>query len=343
MQKQKLLFYFSALMFGGAGAWIISKYGFKFGVMDQPSERSSHNTAVPKGGGIGIVAALVFASVNLNMPKIFWISATFIALLSLYGDRNELSTTFRLSIQFVAALAFLAPMLFFNSHPHFSLQYVHSADAFIPAAIPLVVLLLWSVFIVGTANFFNFMDGINGIAGITGAVGFGFLAFYWSGLESFSTYATFSGCVSLACIGFLPFNIPCARVFMGDVGSILLGFTFAGMIVWLSTSLLDFICLAAFIFPFYADELTTMMVRIKDGENLSRPHRRHTYQLLANEYGISHWKISVGYGVGQLFVGMSTLMIKKNGGFAVLLMLTIYFFCFMGLSLSLRRRLTAIN
>jgi len=60
---------------------------------------------------------------------------------------------------------------------------------------------------------------------------------------------------------------------MGDVGSILLGFVFAGMVVFLSRNLLDFICMAGFLFPFYADELTTMMIRIRDGEKLSKPHR----------------------------------------------------------------------
>lgn len=55
-------------------------------------------------------------------------------------------------------------------------------------------------------------------------------------------------------------------------------------------------CLAGFLFPFYADELTTLVVRIKDGDKLTRPHRRHVYQLLANEMGVDHWKVSVGYG-----------------------------------------------
>ena len=76
---------------------------------------------------------------------------------------------------------------------------------------------------------------------------------------------------------------------MGAVGSILLGFVFAGMVIWLSRSLFDFIVLAAFLFPFYADELTTMIVRLKDGDRLTRPHRKHLYQLLANEMGIPHW------------------------------------------------------
>ena len=149
------------------------------------------------------------------------------------------------------------------------------------------MILAMAVFIVGTANFYNFMDGINGIAAITGIVGFGLLALYSFLSESYSSFAVLSVCIYFSCLGFLPFNMPKAKVFMGDVGSILLGFTFAGMVVWLSKNPLDFICLAAFLFPFYADELTTMAVRIRDGDNLLRAHRRHLYQVLANEKGVS--------------------------------------------------------
>lgn len=115
------------------------------------------------------------------------------------------------------------------------------------------------------------------------------------------------------------------------------------MVVWLSKSLLDFVCLAAFLFPFYADELTTMVLRTKDGERLTKPHRRHLYQLLANEYGIPHWKVSVGYGLFQLLVGISILLIKNVGSVAVLLMLAIYFCSFIVLSFSVRRKLVIMN
>jgi Fuc2NAc and GlcNAc transferase len=61
------------------------------------------------------------------------------------------------------------------------------------------------------------------------------------------------------------------------------------------------------------DELTTVIIRLKDGENLTKPHRRHYYQLLANEKGIAHWKVSVGYGVFQVAVGISVLMVRGYG------------------------------
>jgi len=124
------------------------------------------------------------------------------------------------------------------------------------------------------------------------------------------------------------------------VGSILLGFTFAGMVAWLSKGPLDFICLAAFLFPFYADELTTMAVRIRDGENLLRAHRRHLYQLLANEKGVSQWKISVGYGMLQLVVGVTVLLLKPFGGIMILPILMTYFAGFVMVSYFIRVRIS---
>ena len=121
-----------------------------------------------------------------------------------------------------------------------------------------------SLYVVGTANYYNFMDGIDGIAGITGIVAFGLIALFGALSGANESLFILAGCMGLACLGFLPFNMPKARVFMGDVGSVLLGFVYAGLVVGLSHSLNDFVVLCAFLFPFYTDELTTLYVRIKD-------------------------------------------------------------------------------
>lgn len=324
---ENLILYIICLILGGAGAWIIGKYALKLGLVDLPNERSSHANPTPKGGGIGILAAFVFASLFLEIPLNFWLPATFLALLSFFGDKVELSPKFRLPVQFTAALIIFVPGLFSNSFINFC-----------PLS-PVFCLLPFSIFIVGTANFYNFMDGINGIAGITGVVGFGLIAFYTflSGTDSF--FVTLAVCMSLSCLGFLPFNMPKAKVFMGDVGSILLGFVFAGMVVLLSKSFLDFVCLAAFLFPFYADELTTMVVRLRDEENLTRPHRRHLYQLLANEMGIAHWKVSTGYGLLQLTVGVSVLLMRPYGLLMIILLLGLYLVGFAFFGFHIRRGL----
>ncbi|MBW2411749.1 MAG: hypothetical protein JRF72_18290 [Deltaproteobacteria bacterium] len=143
----------------------------------------------------------------------------------------------------------------------------------------------------------------------------------------------------LASLGFLPFNMPAARVFMGDVGSILIGFIYAGMIIVFAHDLLSFVCLASFIFLFYADELTTMIIRLKDKESLLRPHRRHLYQVLSNEYRVAHWKVSLGYGVAQFIIGASILALRSAGLTVVFALVMLYFFGFSLFSFFIRRNL----
>jgi len=166
------------------------------------------------------------------------------------SEGREIQPKVRLCIQFLAGIVLLAGIFHWEGRGW-----------------PMYVLIpVFPVFVVGTANYYNFMDGINGIAGITGVIGLGLLGWFAAVEATDPRFITLSVCMSLACLGFLPFNMPTAKVFMGDVGSILLGLVFAGMVVWLSRSFFDFVCGVAFLFPFYADELTTLVVRIKDGE-----------------------------------------------------------------------------
>jgi UDP-N-acetylmuramyl pentapeptide phosphotransferase/UDP-N-acetylglucosamine-1-phosphate transferase len=180
------------------------------------------------------------------------------------------------------------------------------------------------------------MDGIDGIAGISGAVGFGLMAF--ETYKDLPDVGLLTACMALACLGFLPFNLPRARVFMGDVGSIVLGGVFAGAVFLAAHTLLDFLCMASFLFPFYVDELTTMLVRLRAGENLTLPHRRHIYQLLANERQIPHWRISTGYGFFQFLVGVSVLISKPRGIAVVLAVLMGWFGLFVMGSYHIRTR-----
>jgi len=323
MQNIELMLYWISICLGGAGAWIIVKWGFKLSLFDKPNLRSSHKIVTPKGGGIGILAAFFVCSIAFSIPKSFWIPTVFISLFSFWGDRSEIKPKVRLLFQFGAGTILLIGIL---------MEKQNGVESY--ALMPLLL-----IYIVGTANFYNFMDGINGIAGITGIVGFGLIAFYASNPGYSASLSTLAICMSLSCIGFIPFNVPEAKVFMGDVGSILLGFLFSGMVVYLSKNVLDFICLMSFLFPFYADELLTMVVRLKNKENLTTAHRRHLYQLLANECKISHWKISVGYGLFQLMIGISILLVKDMGLIMVVSAL-VFFGCFFSICSFIFRKKT---
>jgi len=385
-----VILYVVSVALGSVGAWVISRWGPRLGFLDKANHRSSHEGVIPKGGGIGILAAFLFSSWLLDLPTLSWVCTGGLSLFSFYGDRREVPAKVRLCVQFVAAILLLGGLFYWEGRG----LIAHLLTPF------------FSVFVVGTANYYNFMDGINGIAGVTGVVGFGLVAVF-AGLEGANeAYAILALCMVMACVGFLPFNMPKARVFMGDVGSVLLGFVFGGLVVGLTRSVNDFVVLCAFMFPFYADELTTEYVRLRDelltedrgqrsevrcrgektevrdqmsevggskgvrdwmsrmkslldwmirmiwmgegGEALLKvagamgvlmtPHRRHIYQLLANEMGIEHRKVSVGYGVLQVLVGIGALVLRGYGTGVLVGYLGAWFAGFWGFGMWVRKK-----
>lgn len=294
-----------AIALGALGAFLVSRFGESLGLMDQPSERSSHSRPTPKGGGIGILVAFCLAAALGDFPLMGWLAVAGLSLASLIGDRMELSAKLRLTLQFAAAGIACGQIA--KSFP----------DAIFWKSAGLVLgLIVASFYVVATANIFNFMDGINGIAGITGTIAFGLLA--WNGWLKGESYAWVLVAIALAsaCAGFLPLNIPRAKVFMGDVGSILLGFVFALFVVAWSRTLADLFMFVAFLFPFYADELVSLIPRLRDGDSLTKPHRRHVYQILVNQMGMPQWKTSLLYGAIQAAIAMAAIRIRPMGWIA---------------------------
>jgi Fuc2NAc and GlcNAc transferase len=301
-----------SLSLGIIGAWFISRYAYRFGLVDVPNDRSSHILPTPRGGGIGILASFMLTSLMLELPLLFWLPASMLSLFSLFDDRLDLSPRIRLVFQFCMALATVIPLVL-------TLHLSLSAS--------LLLVLLFTVFLAGTANFFNFMDGINGIAGITGMVGFALVCIFAWTQAAPSGLVLSAACMSAACIGFLPFNMPSARVFMGDVGSILIGMAFAVFCCTLSRTLTDFAVMTGFFFPYYADSLTTLFVRWRNKERLSQSHRRHLYQLFANQKKVEHWKVSCCYGLLQAAIG-TVLLIAKPAGFVTVVVLELILLAF---------------
>lgn len=315
------LFILSFIM-GIAGAGLIFILRDKIGIYDIPNHRSSHQKAIPKGGGIGILLAFVISCLILWIPFYFWIPSLFISLISLWGgDKHLLSPGQRLVFQFSCSLVFLIFYLFSIKAAFFSYFL----------CIPL------SVFIVGTSNFYNFMDGIDGIAGITGGIGFSLLAFYSALNGNYEPYGILSVVLACACFGFLCFNMPKAKVFLGDIGSILLGFTFACLIILLSDNIRDFLVMIGFLSTFYFDELFTMIIRIRSGDSLIVSHRKHIYQLLVNELSFSHCKIALTYGAIQLMVGI-TLISASSDLLYLLLSYGVYSIILIGAAIKIHKK-----
>ena len=313
----------SGFLIGITGSWVVMKYGSVMGAIDLPSNRSSHHEGIPKGGGFGILAAFILSSLVLNIPIFIWLPGIIISLVSFWGgDKHLCSVAQRLFVHFGCSLFFLVFFLLSKQAP----------------LVMYLICLPLSVFIVGTANFYNFMDGIDGIAGITGFFGFILVAFFneLSGLDP--AYGYFSLVLAFSCLGFLCFNTPRAKVFLGDVGSILLGFVFACLIIFLAQDMTDFMVMAGFLAPFYFDELFTMVVRIRSRDSLIEPHRKHIYQVLVNEAGIGHWKVSLGYGMMQLIIGFSAIFIQPKGVIWILGIYVAYGLIFAFFSIVIRKR-----
>ncbi|MBE7414512.1 MAG: glycosyltransferase family 4 protein [Deltaproteobacteria bacterium] len=279
----------TGLVAGAAGPMAIQRIGNGLGLVDRPNERSSHSVPTPRGGGLGIVAA-ASAAAGLSGDYACGLVLATIGLLGFLEDLLGLPAKLRLIAELGLAFLLAASTLGLPAS---------GAEA--------ALLVFWTVFMAGTANFYNFMDGINGMAGSSGLVAFGLLSAF-AYLFSPEHFAV-SLLAALACLGFLPFNAPRARVFMGDVGSVFLGFLFASLALKMASSPLAFICIAAFLATFYADAMTTVAARAARGEDIYRAHRGHLYQYLANELGIPHWKVSFGYASVQLLTGALALFI----------------------------------
>ena len=296
-----ILWLFISFVIGFVGAFLVAHRGFYLGLVDSPTSRSSHRIPVPKGGGIGILVVFVVGALWWQIPWTLWIPAYVVSLISLLGDYRDVSFKIRLAVQ-VGSAAIFSVSIFFGGQ-----MTTMSAE------ISVLLILFGILFITAAANYYNFMDGINGIAGLTGTIAFSCLGLFGllEGKEIVWIAPAFG--ISAACLGFLPLNFPRAKVFMGDVGSVLLGFLFASWVLWFSQSLLEFVVLTSFLFPFYVDELSTLIVRIKDGDRLTKAHRRHIYQILVNQAGLSHAVVTVFYGFIQIVVAILAWMAMREG------------------------------
>jgi len=228
-------------------------------VHDIPNERSLHDKPVPRTGGIALMAGVLTGWMLLMQFRVWWILLPVLGLfvLSLLDDVRNLSPRTRLVGHFLAALVAVAG-----------------------AGVPLLWFVPVLLFVVWMTNLYNFMDGSDGLAGGMALFGFGgYGVGAWLGGNE--TFALLNFSVSAAALGFLLFNFHPARVFMGDAGSIPLGFLAAvfGMWGWQAGQWPFWFPLLVFS-PFVADATMTLLKRARRGEKLSQAHRSHYYQRL---------------------------------------------------------------
>ena len=279
-------------------------------IFDNPNARSSHVRPTLRGGGLGMLPVILIAwliigyffnpSENLDLQsKLSWVilGALLLAAVSWSDDLRSLPPLFRLLAQFAATalVLWLTPI----SNPYF--------QGFMPPWLDrLAALIIWVWFI----NLFNFMDGIDGISGVEiAAIGIGVASLAYLGAIS-QTQGLLGLTAAASAIGFLRWNWPPAKVFLGDVGSVPFGFLLGWLLLQLAAQGL---WAAAIILPLYylMDATITLLRRAAKRERIWQAHRSHYYQQ-AIQRGLSHSAVSLAITLVNLaLIGLAVFSVKE--------------------------------
>ena len=287
--------------------WRFSSPDSLFHVLDHPGERSLHSRATPRSGGVAIVIALLLgwgAAVAMSSVSwdegLAWLSAgvLLLAVVGAIDDRVDLSPLVRLVMQLLAAFFLVAAGLVPErlQLPGLSLS--------LPCPL---MWLLTVLYVLWMTNLYNFMDGMDGFAGGMAVIGFGLMA--WLGWQSGGKeFMLIALVVASASAGFLLFNFPPARIFMGDAGAPVLGFLAAALSLWGDRDGLFPLWASILIFsPFIADASYTLLRRLGTGRKIWQAHREHIYQRLVQS-GWSHRRTVLWSYVLMLGAGIAAAM-----------------------------------
>lgn len=276
---------------------IYFKIADRYNIIDKPNHRSAHTEITLRGGGIIFpIAFLIFLgyeilfnnypiSFNTELQPNFWIFGAgllTICIISFIDDVIDLSTKIRLVFHFIAVTLLL---YFLNAFQLF----------------PWWIIPIFYVLIIGILNAYNFMDGINGMSGLYSLVVLGSLAYINQYTISFIE-KDFIIYPILACFVFLVFNFrKRAKCFMGDIGSLGIAFWVIALVALLilQTGELKWIL---FLAVYGVETILTILERLKLKENIFDAHRRHLYQLLANDMKVSHLLVSTAFALLQLII-----------------------------------------
>ncbi|WP_235318768.1 lipopolysaccharide biosynthesis protein [Lysobacter sp. A03] len=264
-------------MIAAAGTLLARRYALQRDLLDHPGERRSHQVATPRGGGIAIVVAVLVAIVALVLrdPSQRWLLGGFgvglvlVAAVGMMDDHRPLPASLRLAVHALAGVVLAISVQMAAGNPWLSVF------AFVLA--------------VALTNIWNFMDGINGLAASQALLVALALAWVLGG-----TWGLLAGALAAACAGFLPFNFPRARIFLGDGGSGGIGFCLAGLgTVAAMTDRAAALWLLLPLSAFLVDAGLTLLMRLVQRERWWEAHTRHAYQAWARVVG--HTRVTLAY------------------------------------------------
>lgn len=278
------------------------------GMVIEPGRRQSHSVATPTGGGLGLVLAIVATSfylqASLPLPG-FWWKGVFpgVLLLGAIGwldDSRHVSAWLRLLVQLAVSIWLLASV---------SLQ---SYEGVMVTSVFAVVAMVWYM------NLYNFMDGSNGMAAFQGVFA-GLVMAVLFGVNDQAPAALLALVVAAACAGFVPLNFPSARVFMGDVASVPLGFIFAALSLHgIGQGIFGWPVAILVMAVFIVDASLTLLSRVIRRERWYTAHAQHVYQRLIG-HGWSHRKVLVVYqAINVAIVLPAVVLAAKNPNNAAL-------------------------
>lgn len=286
-------------------SWLLTgsvrHYALRKRILDIPNERSSHTIVTPRGGGLAIVVLFLVGTAVLTvgglLPVKFMIvlvgGGALIAGVGWLDDQRNISAVLRAVVHLAAAVWAL---YWLGGMPYLELGVVR-LPLHLFGSILAVIGIVW------LTNLYNFMDGIDGLAG-TEAICVSVVGGFFLAGSGHLNLALVYFMLALSCAGFLIWNWPPAKIFMGDVGSAFLGYTFAVLaVVSENTKAMPLLVWAVLLGVFITDATITLIRRILRGERWYEAHRTHAYQY-AVQAGFSHKQVTVAVLVLNLGLGI---------------------------------------
>lgn len=274
--------------------WGLRVYALKNNVIDVPNQRSSHSTPTPRGGGVAIVISFligllvlkVIDAISLTQLASLFIAGLIIAIVGFLDDHGHIAARWRLLMHFLAG-AF--GLFFLGQFPSIDL-FGYTLNASWAGMVFGLVYLAWML------NLYNFMDGINGLASME-AITFSLSSCALLILavpEALKTSQfTMLLLLGFAALGFIFWNFPKAKIFMGDAGSGFLGITIGLIVLHVATLNSNlFLAEITLLGIFIVDATVTLLRRLFAGKKVYEAHASHTYQILARKYG-SHKTVTL--------------------------------------------------
>lgn len=303
-----IVFFILTLLFTG----YMRHYALKKNIIDKPNERSSHSVPTPRGGGVAVVCSYLLALAVLiySQQLILHIGLTLmaagfvIALLGFLDDHGHINAMIRLAIHFLVAIGVV-----------FSLGGFSEIIIFNGLQLGFIANIIAVLFLVWLLNLYNFMDGINGIASveaITTVVSMTILYYVLNNTLNSDILWLLSACV----FGFLLWNFPKAKIFMGDACSGFLGLILGILaLIALKENLALFcawiICLGVFV----VDATYTLIKRMLSGYKMYDAHRSHSYQILSRKWG-SHTPVTLAVAAINLLWLLPIAYLTASQSFA---------------------------